>query len=165
MSGGRPGIGAAGHAASGDTGAGERNKALARRWFEEGWNRGNVAVAPEIFAADFTLRGEPVGPAGPQRSVLGIRAVFSPLTVTLDLQVAEGDVVVTRYTARGLHTASYRGIPATGRWITASGVQIWRVRDGLAVEDWNTFDEWALVSQLDDSRLSVGYGRKEGLRV
>lgn len=126
----------------------ERNKALARRWFAEGWNRGNLGIAGEIFAPDFVLRGRRVGPAGPQRSVQAIRSVFDQLSVTVDLQVAEGPVVVTRYTAKGRHAAAYRGIPATGRWITASGVQIWRVADGLAVEDWNTFDEWSLVSQL-----------------
>jgi predicted ester cyclase len=126
----------------------ERNKALARRWFEEGWNRGNVAIAPSIFAPGFVLRGERVGPAGPQRSVRAIRAVFDPLEVSIDLQVAQGDLVVTRYTARGCHAAPYRGLPATGRWISACGVQIWRVAGGLAVEDWNTFDEWALMDQL-----------------
>jgi predicted ester cyclase len=129
-------------------GAGERGKALARRWFEEGWNRGNVDIAPEIFAPGFVLRGKRVGPAGPQRSVRGIRSVFQPLAVTVDFQVAEGSMVVTRYTARGRHSARYRGIAATGRWISVSGVQIWQVVDGMAVEDWNTFDEWGLVSQL-----------------
>jgi predicted ester cyclase len=124
------------------------NKALARRWFDEGWSRGNIEIAPEIFAAGFLLRGERVGPAGPQRSVHRIRSAFNPLTVRIDLQVAEGDLVATRYTARGRHATQYRGIPPTGRWVTVSGVQIWRVADGLAVEDWNTFDEWDLVSQL-----------------
>lgn len=131
----------------------ESNKALARRWFDEGWNRGNIDVAPEIFAPDFVLRGQCVGPAGPQRSVRAIRSAFESLAVTVDLQVAEGAMVVTRYTARGRHAAGYRGIPATGRWIEASGVQIWRVVDGMAVEDWNTFDEWSLMTQLGGVNL------------
>ncbi len=127
----------------------EANKALARRWFEEGWHNGRLDLAPEIFAADFVLRGELVGPAGPQRSVRYIRSVFAPMTVTVDLQIAEDDIVVSHYTARGRHTlAAYQGIPITGREVMASGVQIWRVRDGLAVQDWNTFDEWGLVAQL-----------------
>jgi len=129
-------------------GVAERNKALARRWFEEGWNQGNVAIAPQIFAADFVLGGRRVGPSGPQLSVRRIRSVFSSLQVDLDLQVAEGDLVVTRYTARGRQAAEYRGIPPTGTWVRVSGVQVWRVADGLAVEDWNTFDEWELVRQL-----------------
>ena len=127
----------------------EANKALARRWFEEGWNRGRLDLADEIFAADFVLRGERTGPAGPQRSVRYIRSVFEPMRVTVDLQIADGDFVVSHYTARGRHTlAPYRGIAPAGREVSASGVQIWRVRDGRAVQDWNTFDEWGLVEQL-----------------
>ena len=130
----------------------EYNKALARRWFEEGWNRGMLDSAPEIFAPDFVLRGKQVGPSGPQRSVQGIRSAFGELTVTVQLQIAEGDMVATRYTATGRHSAEYRGIPATGTIVEVSGVQIWRVRGGMAVEDWNSFDEWGLVSQIGDLR-------------
>jgi len=130
----------------------EYNKALARRWFHEGWNLGNLAAAPEIFAPDFVLRGRTVGPQGPQRSVQGIRSAFDDLTVTVHLQIAEGDLVATRYTATGRHSAEYRGIPPTGRTVTVSGVQIWRVADGRAVEDWNSFDEWGLVSQIGELR-------------
>lgn len=131
----------------------EANKALARRWFEQGWNRGEVGIAPEIFAPGFVLAGREVGPAGPQRSVQAIRAVFHPLRVSVDLQVAEGPTVVTRYTARGAHAAEYRGIQPDGRTVTVSGVQIWTVRDGMAVEDLNLFDEWTLVGQLGGLQL------------
>lgn len=129
--------------------AAEANKALARRWFEEGWNNGRLDLAPEIFAPDFVLRGERVGPAGPQHRVKYIRSVFEPMHVTVDLQIAEDDIVVSHYTAHGRHTlAAYRGIEPSGLEVAASGVQIWRVRDGLVVQDWNTFDEWGLVAQL-----------------
>lgn len=124
------------------------NKALARRWFDEGWSRGNVAIAPQIFAPYFVLRGKTVGPAGPQNSVRGIRSAFQPLTVTVNRQIAEGSMLVTHYTAYGKHVAEYRGIPATGTWVTVSGVQIWEIADGRAVRDWNVFDEWSLVAQL-----------------
>jgi len=126
----------------------EDNAATYRRWFDEGWSAGNVDVAPEIFAPGFVLGGERVGPAGPQRSVRYIRAAFHPLTVTIEQQIAEGPWVVTRYRAAGVHAAEYRGLPPSGRQIVARGVQMWRVQDGLAVEDWNTFDEWGLVAQL-----------------
>lgn len=137
-------------------GAEESNKALARRWFDQGWSQGNVEIAPEIFAVDFVLRGTRVGPAGPQRSVRAIRSVFEPLSVDIDFQVAEGEFVVTRYTAKGRHAAQYRGIEETGRWISVSGVQTWRVVDGMAVEDWNTFDEWDLVTQLGGALPRLG---------
>jgi predicted ester cyclase len=128
----------------------EANAALARRWFDEGWSRGDVEVAGEVFAADFVLHGKRVGPGGPRRSVQAIRSAFAPMTVHIDLQVTQGPMVVTHYTARGRHTGPYRGIAPTGRWVTASGVQIWTVVDGKVVEDRNVFDEWTLMDQLDE---------------
>ncbi|MGP4026319.1 ester cyclase [Actinomadura sp. 3N407] len=126
----------------------EANKALARRWLERGWCRGDLDLASSVFAADFTLRGRRVGPDGPRHSIRRIRSAFAGLTITVDVQVAEGDLVVTHFTARGEHVGEYRGIPPTGRTVAASGVQIWTVRDGLVVDDLNVFDEWAMVEQL-----------------
>jgi steroid delta-isomerase-like uncharacterized protein len=126
----------------------DANKALARRWFAEGWSRGNLAIAEEIFAPDFTLRGRLVGPDGPRRSVADRRRAFADLTATVDLQVAEGDLVVTHFTTRARHVAEFCGVPGTGRWVVASGVVIWRVRDGLVREDWNAFDRWGVVRQI-----------------
>ncbi|GLW63917.1 hypothetical protein Arub01_21610 [Actinomadura rubrobrunea] len=128
--------------------AGEAGKALARRWLAEGWCGGDLDLADQIFAPDFVVNGRRVGPDGPRASVRRIRAAFADLAIRVDLQVAEGDHVVTHYTAQGRHVAEYRGIPPTGRTTTASGIQIWTIRDGMVVADRNVFDEWGLVSRL-----------------
>ncbi|MFC6931092.1 ester cyclase [Actinomadura yumaensis] len=88
------------------------------------------------------------GAGGPRRSVRRIRSAFAGLTIAIDLQVAEGDLVATHFTACGEHVGEYRGIAPTGRSVTASGVQIWTVRGGRAVADLNVFDEWGMVEQL-----------------
>src|SRR5262249_32685763 len=116
------------------------NKALARRWFDEGWSQGRLEIADEIFAPDFTLRGRPVGPDGPRESVSSRRRAFADLTAYVDLQVAEGDLVVTHFTTHARHVAEFAGVPPTGRWVTASGIVIWRVSGGLVSEDWNGVD-------------------------
>lgn len=126
----------------------EANKALARRWFDEGWSRGNLDIADEIFAPDFTLRGRVVGPDGPRRSVADRRRAFADLTVTIDLQVAEGDFVVTHFTTIARHAGTFCGVPPTGRLVRASGIVVWRVVDGLVREDWNAFDRWGVVEQI-----------------
>jgi hypothetical protein len=70
----------------------EANKALARRWFREGWELGSIDIADEIFHRDLMLRGRRVGPDGPRRSVRHRRTAFADMTVHVDLQVAEGDL-------------------------------------------------------------------------
>ncbi|MFF3905054.1 ester cyclase [Streptomyces sp. NPDC001848] len=126
----------------------EANKALARYWFDEGWTRGNVDVADRVFAPGFVLGGERVGPDGPKRSVRRRHAAFAGLTVEVGLQIAEGPWVATWFTTRATHVGEFAGIAPTGQSITSEGVQLWRVEDGLVVEDRNVFDLWKVVSQL-----------------
>ncbi|MFB6522558.1 ester cyclase [Streptomyces sp. NPDC056401] len=126
----------------------EANKALARLWFEEGWSRGNLQAADRIFAPEFLLNGEPVGPAGPKRSVWSRRAAFAGLRVDVGLQVAEGPWVASWYTARGTHVGEFAGLAPTGRDISSEGIQLWRVENGLVVEDRNVFDTRRVIAQL-----------------
>lgn len=126
----------------------QANKDLARYWFEEGWTRGNLDVAEAVFAPDFVLSGRTVGPEGPRRSVRNRREAFAGLEVSIGLQIAEGPWVATWFTTRATHVAEFAGVPPTGRLVVSEGIQLWRVADGLVVEDRNVFDRWAVVSQL-----------------
>jgi len=76
----------------------EQNKALIRRFYEEVWGKGNVDVADEVFAPDYVrhdLRlGNPLpGPAGQKQIATDFRAAFPDLHFTLELLVAEADMV------------------------------------------------------------------------
>jgi hypothetical protein len=59
----------------------EANKALARLWFAERWNKGNVSVADGIFSQHFTLSGVEVRQKARNRtsSRLGKEFCISPL--------------------------------------------------------------------------------------
>ncbi|MFD9432707.1 ester cyclase [Streptomyces sp. NPDC060002] len=126
----------------------EANKALARRWFDEGWSRGELDLADVLFAPEFLLGGERVGPEGPKRSVRSRRAAFAGLTVDVGLQVAEGPWVASWYTTRGTHVGEFAGVAPTGRAISSEGIQLWRVENGLVVEDRNVFDVRRVLAQL-----------------
>lgn len=132
-----------------ETGVQAENKELARRWLVEGWGKGRLDLADKIFAADFVLGGRIVGPDGPRRSVAARRASFADMTVDILLQVAEGDLVVTYFTTRARHVGPYSGVEASGAWVNARGVVIWRIRNGQVAEDWNSFDRWGVVAQID----------------
>ncbi|MEU1463083.1 ester cyclase [Streptomyces sp. NPDC005727] len=135
-------------AQDGRTSVQEANKVLARRWFDEGWSRGALDVADEIFAPRFLLGGKPVGPEGPKESVRLRRAAFAGLTVEVGLQVAEGPWVASWYTTRGSHVGEFAGVAPTGRLISSEGIQLWRVENGLVVEDRNVFDVQRVLRQL-----------------
>ena len=55
---------------------------------------------------------------------------------TVDQQIVKDDLVVTRFTSRGLHTGVWQGVAPTGNeWIT-EGIVISRIENGRIVEDW-----------------------------
>jgi predicted ester cyclase len=63
--------------------------------------------------------------------------------------VAEGEKVVTRFTARGNHQGDTEGLgPATGNGMEITGVAIERFTEGKIVEDWSTFDALGMMQQL-----------------
>ena len=131
----------------------EENKALVRRFYDEVWNGGDVAFAHEVFAEDYVrhdLRPTEAlpGPAGQQKIAADFRAAFPDLTMTLDLLLAEGDLVAARWTARGTNTGAWGGQGPTGRAVEFCGVNIWRLRDGKAVEIWNHRDDLGLLMQV-----------------
>ncbi len=138
----------------------ESNKSLSRRFMEEGFGRGNLKVVDEIFAANHTnhgpgaLPGSAKGPEGVKQLVTYYRNAFPDTQFTVDEQVAEGDRVVTRWTAHGTQkgempgVSGMPGIPVTGRPVTISGVTIDRFVNGKIVESWGLFDQLGMIQQL-----------------
>lgn len=129
----------------------ERNKAQVRRVIEEIYNRGDLAVVDELAASDLVIHASSQdirGRDGAKQYVAALRAGFPDLHLTVEDQVAEGDMVVTRWTARGTHTGAFQGIPATGKAIRVAGTDIDRIIDGKTVECWAHVDELGLMQQL-----------------
>jgi steroid delta-isomerase-like uncharacterized protein len=129
----------------------ERNKAQVRRVIDEIYNRGDLAVVDELAASDLVIHvssGEIRGREGGKQYVLALRTGFPDLHLTVEDQIAEGDMVVTRWTARGTHTGEFQSIPATGKAIRVAGTDIDRVIDGKSVECWAHVDELGLMQQL-----------------
>ena len=130
----------------------EENKAIACRQFEEGWNQGNLDVANEIMDASSVAHGlgveMPPGPEGFKQFVSIYRSAFPDVHFTIEDMSAEGDKVVTRWTARGTHEGELMGIPATGKRTTTAGINIVRFEGGKAVEEWSSWDALGWLQQL-----------------
>ena len=132
----------------------EDHKALIRRFYEEVWNKGNLDAADTIFADDYVrhdLRpGNPLpGPAGQKKIAADFRAAFPDLHMTIDVIVAEGDMIAARWTMEGTNTGQWGNIPPTGKRAKFSGVNIFRIANGRVVEIWNHRDDLGVMQQLD----------------
>jgi predicted ester cyclase len=129
----------------------EQNKAHMRRVLEEVYNCGNLGLVDEVSASDLVIHTpsqEIHGREGAKQYVATLRTGFPDLHFTIEDQVAEGDMVVTRWTARGTHAGGFQGIPATGREIRLAGTDIDRIVGGKVVECWAHVDEFGLMRQL-----------------
>ena len=132
----------------------ESNKAISRRFLEEVFGQGKLAVADEIVAPDHVdhgpgaLPGVPHGPEGSKMLVTGYRNAFPDIHFTIDEQIAEGDKVVTRWTGHGTHKGELAGIPATGKSATVTGMGVDRIVNGKIVESWGIFDQFGMMQQL-----------------
>jgi len=129
----------------------EQNKAQIRRVIEKVYNQGDLAVVDDIAASDLVIHAssqEIYGREGAKQYVAALRAGFPDLHFTVEEQIAEGDMVVTRWTACGTHRGEFQSVPATGREIRLTGTDIDRVIGGKVVECWAHVDELGLMRQL-----------------
>jgi steroid delta-isomerase-like uncharacterized protein len=131
----------------------DANKEIARRIIEEVYNAGRYEVADELIAPDYVgydaASPEPMrGPDGIKRQAEGYRTAFPDMRLTIEDEIAEGDRVVTRWTATGTQEAELFGIPATGKQATVTGITISRIVDGRIAENWISWDTLGLLQQL-----------------
>jgi steroid delta-isomerase-like uncharacterized protein len=130
----------------------EDNKALVRRWFAE-LDRGNLAVIEELIPEDYIDHNPAIGGLGTGREgirayVEMLRAAFPDTVHVIEDQMADGDKVMTRLTARGTFLREILGYAPTGRLVTVSGIAVHRIAHGQLVEHWAHLDMAGFIEQL-----------------
>lgn len=128
----------------------EQNKSVVIAYYEDVWNRGNLDaldallgdafVDEEACAVEYQERGEG-SRAGLKQLIAGIRDSFPDLHAKIDDMLAEGNLVAVRSTFTGTFAPS-------GKLVTFSGIDIWRVEDGKLQKRWGYFDAAGLLSQV-----------------
>ena len=132
----------------------DQNKALARRNVQEIWNQGNLSVIDELVAPNATFHdpsvpgGKFTGPEGFRQFVQIYRGAFPDVRLTIEDLIAEGDKVVSRWTATGTHKGELMGIAPTGKRVTVTGCNIDQYLTGKVVEGWASYDMLGMLQQL-----------------
>jgi steroid delta-isomerase-like uncharacterized protein len=88
------------------------------------------------------------GPEGIKRLVAMFRAAFPDLKISAEDMIADGDKVAVRSVMRGTHKGEFMGVPATGKRVEVSGIDIVRFEGGKAVEHWGITDNMSMMQQL-----------------
>ncbi len=138
----------------------EENKAIVRRFFEEGLNQRNLDTIDEIFAADSvyhtTAYPDFLGPEGFKEFLTGHLAPFPDGHYTVEDTVAEGDQVATRWTFTATHQGEVMGIAPTGKQVTVIGISILRIVSGKIGVGWTEWDVPGLTQQITTAAQEQG---------
>lgn len=127
----------------------EKNKAIARSFFEEVLDQGRLDKYPESHAADFVAhaRDHDATLAEDMAAAKEERKALPDMRVKVNQMVAETDLVVVYWTASGTNSQEGMGFPATGKRITVPGMTIFRFKNGKISEEWSVFDMSSAMQQ------------------
>lgn len=131
------------------------NKLIGRRVLVELWGEGKLEVADELYTPDYVDhvgRGPEasrvMGPEGIKQAVTLFRTAFPDLRYTVEAQLAEGALVLSRFSASGTQTGEFLGLLPSGKSVSYTGMDLNRIVDGRIVESWVNYDALALLQQL-----------------
>lgn len=133
------------------------NKALVERLIANVWNRVEDGEVDRLVAVEYV--GHPSGVIGTEaykRFYHELHDASPDITFTVEDQIAEGDRVTTRWTARGTHLGDYAGLPPSGRQFEFGGTSTHRIQGTKVIECWTNMDEAGLFRQLAPTRAVAG---------
>jgi steroid delta-isomerase-like uncharacterized protein len=117
----------------------KRNRAIARRFFEEAVARQCERAADDLVAPHAILHGplgRYTGPGGIKRFSRRLRSAYPDFRIAVEDVIADGGRVSARWTMHGTQRGEHFGIPPTGKPETIRGVGGLRVVDGKIAESW-----------------------------
>ena len=129
----------------------EINKAIVRR-FWKAYEANDQATLKEVLSPDLVAQS-PNTPDQQNREmhlqgISRFNAAFTDRHFTIEELIAEGDLVATRTTLRGIHTGDFQGLPPTGKQLVATGLTLERIKDGKIVERWFSFEVARVMQAL-----------------
>ena len=125
----------------------EANKSLIRRVFAI-FNKEDESPLSEFLAPDLSIHEPDDGIQG-VAGVNLLRTAFPDVKYKIEGDlIAEGDMVVSRWTARGTHRGELFGRPPTGRQVSWTGITIWRIANDKIAEAWVNRDTLNLLKQV-----------------
>jgi predicted ester cyclase len=120
----------------------EENEALVRRYFEEAWVKRKLAAVDELMVPNYVEHQIPDGRLTSRHSLKQLLAMyykaFPDMKSVLHDIFAQGDRVMYRWSVNATHLGDWLGIPPTGNHMRATGITIYRIAGGKAVEGWSS---------------------------
>ena len=127
------------------------NEKLVKDMFERAINERDETVFDEFVDPNYMNYDMPMaepGPSGLRALMGGFFVAFPDMRIVVEQTVGEGDLVCTRGYFEGTHDGDFMGVAATGTKVNVKYMDMWRLSDGKAIENWVRLDMLGLMQQL-----------------
>ncbi len=106
------------------------------------FNKGDTTLADKYFVPEFAKEEK----AFTQQ----IRTAFPDLIITVDIMVAENEMVAARWIANGTQKGAFLGISPTNKKVTWKGSWFWTFKNGIVTDGMGkgSWDALGLIKQL-----------------
>jgi len=146
----------------------EDNKAIARR-FLEAQAKGELDVLDELMAPDFVdrslLPGQEPDRESYKRSVVEMLSAFPNTRFTVEDQIAEGNVVASRYTGKSIHQGEFIGVAPTGEETTYTGMTFHYIVAGKIAEEWSESENLDVVQPAFEREIRMRERIEQELKI
>jgi steroid delta-isomerase-like uncharacterized protein len=130
----------------------EQNKQLVRQFFEALDRQDTEKMDQLVSSANYSLHFCGMPPldwnANKKEFLAPFNKAFPDLTHDIVDLVAEGDKVAVSVNVTGTYKGEFQGIPATGKQVSFTAMDILTIVDGKITEEWATADIMGLMQQI-----------------
>ena len=131
----------------------DENKKTIRIVREEALSKRNLDLLDGLYTENYVYHGPALlgdlhGAAAFKEMVRGFVEPIADFKETVEAQVAEDEIVVTRLNGSGRHTGELMGAAPTGDKLKWTVIVMSRFEDGKIAEEWAEFDGLSLLQQI-----------------
>jgi len=131
--------------------ANDSNKKFVEQLFNELMNSKNLSSVEKFIDPKFQHHGIPNakgGINGFKDTLNNFLTAFPDFKLVTENFISEGDLVATRGYFTGTNKGSFMGAPVTGKKVRAEYIDVWKIKNGKAVENWVQMDSVGIMEQL-----------------
>ena len=116
------------------------------------WNEGDIDALDDIYDTNFVRHRPPfddyTGLRIHKERVRLIRSAYPDHRTIIHDVLIDGDMVALWYTWRGTHTGEGLSLAPTGKRVSVPGCDVYKIVDGMIVEEWDHEGFLSLFQQL-----------------
>lgn len=128
------------------------NLAATSRYWSEVWTAGGDAKVGDVIAPDevhhWGIGGDTQGIDAFTTRLDAFLSAFPDVAFTVEDSFGQDDLTVSRWTATGTQKGTWLAVPATGKSVTWTGINIFRFDCGKIAEVWGNADHIGLLQQI-----------------